>query len=312
MFRGRSTLIYLVVALGLVCYVTFIDKKIPGTAEEARPTQSQLFKFDQDDVTGLEVSNVHGSFVFQKKNDHWEITSPVHTLADDATVAEVIGEIAYAQPQRTIPLDGSDAANEKNLKEWGLDPAAERAIIHLKDRSLELLVGRKVAINDSVYARTSGHHAPVRVVPDTVKIALDKTLSDFRSRNVFDFALDHVTRIATRVANTATTPGAGMRGGPEGRQVDAAKAADRPRLRADVNALLGQGTGPARDHVRHRRSRQPGAIRPDDARRDPLRHGRHRRRRRAADRLGGAGQAGPGLRPAAEVQRHRHARAKPP
>jgi Domain of unknown function (DUF4340) len=205
MFRGRSTLIYLVVALGLVCYVTFIDKKIPGTAEEAAD-DSQLFKFDQEAVTGLEIGNVHGSFVFQKKNDHWEITSPVHTLADDATVAEVIGQIADSQPQRTIPLDGTDAANEKNLKEWGLDPAAERALIHLKDRSLELMIGRKVAINDSVYARTSGRHAPVRVVPDAVKIALEKTLSDFRSRNVFDFAADRVTRIATRVANTATTP----------------------------------------------------------------------------------------------------------
>jgi hypothetical protein len=205
MFRGRSTLIYLVVALGLVCYVTLIDKKIPGTKEEADDA-SQLFKFDQNNVTGLEVDNVHGSFVFRKKDDHWEITSPVNTLADDATVTEVIGEIANAQPQRTIPLEGSDAANEKNLKEWGLDPAAERALIHLKDRSLELLVGRKVAINDSVYARTSGHHAPVRVIPDTVKIALEKTLSDFRSRSVFDFSVDHVTGISTHVGNTATTP----------------------------------------------------------------------------------------------------------
>jgi hypothetical protein len=204
MFRGRSTLIYLVVALGLVCYVTFIDKKIPGTAEQ-EANQTQLFKFNQEDVIGLEVDNVHGTFVFQKKSDHWEITSPVKTLADNATVMETIGQIATAEPQRTIALDGSDAANEKNLKEWGLDPAAERAIVHLKDRSLELLVGRKVAINDSVYARTSGR-SPVRVIPNTVKIALEKTLSDFRSRNVFDFQPERVTRVATSVANTATTP----------------------------------------------------------------------------------------------------------
>jgi hypothetical protein len=206
MFRSRSTFVYLVVVLGLVCYVTFIDKKIPGTAQLAA-SEAQLFKFDQDAVTGLEIDNVKGSFVFQKKNDHWEITSPVNTLADNATVVEVLGQIGYAQPQRTIALDGSDAANEKNLKEWGLDPAAERAVVHLKDRSLELLIGRKVAINDSVYARSSGrHNAPVHVIPDTVKIALEKGLSDFRSRNVFDFPNDRVTRIATRMANTATTP----------------------------------------------------------------------------------------------------------
>jgi hypothetical protein len=206
MFRGRSTFIYLVVTLGLVCYVTFIDKKIPGT-DALTASESQLFKFDQDAVTGLEIDNVKGSLVFQKKNDHWEITSPVNTLADNATVVETLGQIAYAEPQRTIPLDGTDAANEKNLKVWGLAPATERAVVHLKDRSLELLIGRKVAINDSVYARSSGrHNAPVSVIPNTVKIALEKGLSDYRSRNVFDFQADHVTRIAARVANTATTP----------------------------------------------------------------------------------------------------------
>jgi hypothetical protein len=206
MFRGRSTFVYLILALGMVCYLTFIDKKIPGTREQ-QESETQLYKFDQEDVTGLEISNVHGTIVLQKKNDHWEITSPVNTLADTATVAEILGALAYAEPQRTIPLDGTDQANENNLKEWGLSPAAEKAIIHLHDRSLELLVGRKVAINDSVYARTSEHRgAPVRVIPNTVAVALQKGLSDLRSRNVFDFTPDKVTRIATRVANTATTP----------------------------------------------------------------------------------------------------------
>jgi hypothetical protein len=204
--RGRSTLTLLVIALGLLCYLTFIDKKIPGTHDQEQ-ADAELFKFDENDVTGLEISNVHGAFALQKKGDHWEITSPVSTPADAATVQEILGQIAYAAPQRTIHLDGSEAANQNNLKEWGLAPAAERAVIHLKDKSLELLIGRKVAINDSVYARTSEHHnAPVRVIPNTVKTALEKSLSDLRSRNIFDFETDKVTRVATSVANTATTP----------------------------------------------------------------------------------------------------------
>jgi hypothetical protein len=206
MFRGRSTLIYLTLALGLVCYLTFIDKKIPGTREQEE-SENQLFKFDQDAVTGLEIGNVHGSFVFQKKDDHWEITSPVNTLADSPTIGEILSQIAYAQPQRTIPIDSSDKATEGNLKAWGLDPAAERVVIHLKDRSLELLVGRKIAINDSVYARTSGRrNAPVRIIPSVVKTVLQKSLSDFRSRDVFDFESTAVTGVSSRVANTATTP----------------------------------------------------------------------------------------------------------
>ena len=206
MFRGRSTLIYFVLFLGLACYVTFIDKKIPGTREQEQ-AENQLFNFNQDEVTGLEINNVHGSFAFKKKDDHWELTSPVSTPADSPTVMEIIGQIAYAQPQRTISIDVSDKATENNLKEWGLSPPAERVILHLKDKSLELLIGRKIAINDSVYARTSGRkNAPVRVIPNIVKTVLQKSLSDLRSRNVFDFEPGAVMRIASRVANTATTP----------------------------------------------------------------------------------------------------------
>jgi hypothetical protein len=206
MFRGRSTLIYFVLALGLVCYLTFIDKKLPGTREQEE-SENELFKFDQDEATGLEITNVHGTFVFQKKGDHWEITSPVSTPADTPTVTEILGQIADTRPQRTIPIDVADSGTENNLKEWGLSPAAERVIIHLKDRSLELLIGRKIAINDSVYARTSSRkNAPVRIIPSIVKTVLQKGLSDFRSRSVFDFDTTAVTRVASKVANTATTP----------------------------------------------------------------------------------------------------------
>lgn len=206
MFRGRSTLIYLVLALGLFCYLTFVDKKYQGTEDRAK-AQLHLLTFAPDDVTGLEITNLHGTFNFQKKGDHWEITSPVSTLADSATMSEIIGMIDDAQPQRTMEMKGSDQENEKNLREWGLLPAADKAVVHLKDRSVELLIGRKVAINSSTYARTSEHRdAPVSIIPITVKDALEKNLSDFRSRNVFDFEPEKVTRVAASVANTPTTP----------------------------------------------------------------------------------------------------------
>jgi hypothetical protein len=65
-----------------------------------------------------------------------------------------------------------------------------------------------MAINDSVYARASGRkNEPVRIIPSSVKDMLQKDLSDFRSRNVFDFDLDKATQVATHIADTSTTPG---------------------------------------------------------------------------------------------------------
>lgn len=206
MFRNSSTYFYLAVALGLFCYLMFIDKKIPGT-KEREEAETQLFQLNPDDVTGLEITNVHGFFFFQKINNHWEIKKPVNTPADGATVDSVINQIAFAQPRRIIQVDGSSDKDTANLKEWGLIPPAERVVIHTQNKKDELLVGRKMAINDNVYARASGRkNEPVRIIPNSVKDILQKDLSDFRSRSVFDFDLDKATRIATRIAGTSTTP----------------------------------------------------------------------------------------------------------
>jgi hypothetical protein len=207
MLRNSSTYIYLAVALGLFCYLTFIDKKIPGT-QEREQAETQLFNLNPDDVTGLEITNVHGLFIFQKINNHWEIRKPVNTPADGAAVDSVINQIAFAQPQRIIQVDGSSDKDTANLKEWGLIPPAERVVIHTPNKQYELLVGRKMAINDSVYARASGRkNEPVRIIPNTVKDILQKDLSAFRSRNVFDFDADQATQVAARIADTSTTPG---------------------------------------------------------------------------------------------------------
>jgi hypothetical protein len=206
MSRNRTTLIYLGLLLGLVCYLTFIDKKMPGTKEQEE-SETELYKLDPGDVTGLEVTNVHGTFIFEKDNGHWEIKSPVNTPADTAAVEEVINQIAYAQPLRTIKIDGDDKTTQANLKEWGLSPAAERAVIHTKDKSYELLIGRKMAINDSVYARGSGRkNEPVRILPNLVKSVLQKDLSDFRSRNVFDFDAEKAVKVSSRLTQTAPAP----------------------------------------------------------------------------------------------------------
>jgi hypothetical protein len=207
MLRNSSTYVYLAIALGLFCYVTFIDKKIPGT-KEREEAQKQLFTLNPDDVTGLEITNLHGFFFFEKVDGHWEIRKPVNTPADGATVDGIINQIAFTEPLRVIEVDGNTEKGASDLKEWGLIPPAERAVIHTKDKDkyYELLVGRKVAITDDVFARASGHkNEPVRLIPTAIKDILEKDLSDFRSRNVFDFNPDNVTQVSTRIAD-ATNP----------------------------------------------------------------------------------------------------------
>ena len=243
MFRSSSTYVYLAIAVGLFCYLTFVDKKLPGT-KDIEQAETQVFQLNPDDVVALELNNLHGFFYFEKVDGHWEIRKPVNTPADGATVDGVINQIAFTQPQRLIQVDGSSDKDTASLKEWGLIPPAERIVIHTKTKQYILLVGRKMAINDSVYARASERKSePVRIIPKSIKDLLEKDLSDFRSRNVFDFNVEDVTQVATRIADTPTTPGqqceVDLKDGKWTLQLPlVARAAD-----ADVQALLGKILG---------------------------------------------------------------------
>ena len=249
MFRNSSTYLYLAVALGLFCYVAFIDKKIPGTKdrEEAR---TELFKqLDPNDVTALEIKNDHGFFYFQKTDGRWEIKKPVETPGDGATIDGILNQIAFTQPERVIEVD--DSTDSDHLKDWGLNPPVDRAVIHVKDsnnkdKTYVLLVGRKTAINDNVYARASERkNEPVRVLPSTVKDQVEKDLSALRSRSVFDFDTQKVNNVATYIAGTSAAPGQGQQ--CEVTLKDGKWTMQLPLVArawaADVDALLGKVLG---------------------------------------------------------------------
>ncbi len=206
MLRYSNTLVLVAIVVGLLCYLTFVDNRQPGT-QQLEEDKNILLKFEPEDVTELEITNVHGTFIFIKTNNHWEIRKPVNAVADESIIEEILSQISATRPQRILKVEGMDK-DDANLKEWGLSPASERVVIHTAKKTYELLIGRKMATSDSVYSRASGRKdEPVRIVPHTVKDVVEKDLSDFRSRNVFDFDQDKVTKIATKVGQTATSPG---------------------------------------------------------------------------------------------------------
>ena len=246
MFRSNSTYVYLAVALGLVCYVFVIDKKSPGT-KELELQKTELFqRLDPADVTALEITNDHGLFYLKRTETRWDIKKPVETPGDGATIDGILNQIAFAQPERIIDVDESSDSDVAHLKDWGLDPPVDRVVIHTDAKTYVLLVGRKTAINDNVYARASERkNEPVRVLPSAIKDQVEKDLSALRSRNVFDFDTQKVGKVATYIAGTSAAPGQGqqceldLKDGKWTLQLPLiARASD-----ADVDALLGKILG---------------------------------------------------------------------
>ena len=252
MFRNSSTYIYLAVALGLMGYVFVIDKKNPGTKDREDAKAELFHQLNPDEVTALEITNDHGLFYMKKTDGRWEIKKPVETPGDGATLDGIVDQIAGTQPERVIDVDESSETDVAHLKDWGLNPPADRVVIHTKDadtgkeNTYVLLLGRKTAINDNVYARASEHrNEAVRVLPSTVKDQVDKDLSALRSRNVFDFDTQKAAKVATYIAGTSAAPGQGqqcevdLKDGKWTMQLPLIARAAQP----DVDALLGKVLG---------------------------------------------------------------------
>jgi hypothetical protein len=147
----------------------------------------------------------------KKTDGRWDIKKPVETPGDGSTIDEIVSQILFSQPERIIDVDENSDTDLAHLKDWGLNPPVDRVVIHTSKKTYVLLIGRKTAINDNVYARASEKkNEPVRVLPSTVKDVVEKDLSALRSRNVFDFDTQKVGKVATYLAGTSTTPGQGQ------------------------------------------------------------------------------------------------------
>ena len=209
MFRNSSTYIYLAVALGLFCYVTFIDKKIPGT-KEREEAETQLFNVQSRRRHRRWKSPTSTAFSSSRKIDgHWEIKKPGQHPRRRRHHRR------RHQPDRLRPAPahhpGRRQLRQRRGQPEGMGPQPRRRTRrhpHQGQDSYELLVGRKMAINDSVYARASGRKTNrCASSPARSRTSWKRTSPISAAATSSTSTATRSTQVATRIADTSTTPG---------------------------------------------------------------------------------------------------------
>ncbi len=199
MLRIRSTYLYLAVALGLFCYIFFIDTKNKSTKETTQ-SAGRLFEFNADEVTWLQITNANGTVVLEKQPDkRWKIVKPVQSLPEAGIVQQILGEVEFARSLRVIPYSALPGSKEETIKQWNLAPPVVSVEFKTAKEHFVLQLGRNVALTENIYARaSSAPSAPVNIIRASIKTIVDRNLSDIRSRAVFDFDSAKVNKTATR------------------------------------------------------------------------------------------------------------------
>ncbi|MDB9375473.1 DUF4340 domain-containing protein [Nodularia sphaerocarpa] len=170
----KTTLILILVALGLSGFVYFYEIKGQTQREEVKTQQQKIFSFTEKDIQSLTIKTKDITLNLQRNtevgNSQWLLTSPTTEPANDAIVAYLTNLLVQGQSDRTL----STPANQ--LDEFGLDQPLATININLKNQtSHQLIVGKPDFNSRFLYAKTDS------ATPDNGNVNVLLVSTDFQN-----------------------------------------------------------------------------------------------------------------------------------
>ncbi len=188
--RGaRSTLVMLVVFLGLGAYIYFVEMERRPASET--PPNEQLFELEAGDIETLTVRAGSDETVLRRTaDDAWELTSPIQGAADDTTVSTMTSEVSTLEIRRVVQEESVD------LEPFGLSsPVVDVSFTIANDeKDYRLLIGETTPTGADRYAKLANEDRVI-LVPASVESALNKSTFDLRDKAILDVQTADVDRL---------------------------------------------------------------------------------------------------------------------
>jgi Domain of unknown function (DUF4340) len=228
MGRTGSTLILLVVALGLGGYLYFVESERPVADENAK---TKVFSYDSARINQVQIKSSSGEVTALRKgaNDTWTIVQPAEAPADRNTMSDVVTNLANLEEQRVVNENAAD------LKAYGLAEPRVDVTFHVdaEKEPKRILLGEKTPASSGTYAKLPSSNR-VFLVNSTVEMAVDKSTFDFRDKAALAFDQTKVTSL--ELASGAQT----IRLEKSGEEWKLVKPVQAPADFVSVNGVIGQ------------------------------------------------------------------------
>ena len=228
MGRSGSTLILLVIALGLGGYLYFVESERPVADENAK---AKVFTYDAAKINQVQIKSSGGEVTALRKgaNDTWTIVQPVEAPADRNNVSEVVTNLANLEEQRVVDENAAD------LKAYGLAEPRIDVTFHVDGdkEPKRILFGEKTPASSGIYAKLPSN-SRVFLVATAIETATDKSPFDFRDKTALAFDQSKVTSL--ELASATQT----IRLEKTGEDWKLVKPVQAPADFVSVNGVLGQ------------------------------------------------------------------------
>jgi hypothetical protein len=188
----KTTLFLLLGAVFLGAAVYYFDwRRSQKESEKPAVDATKLaFSIQPQDVISLAIKHpanpAEPALQFEKRDGAWQMTQPIVTPADQASLDGIIDGLSSARIAQTEP------GAPDRLKVYGLDPPAISLEFQVRGGTKHsVALGKKDFTGISVYSIVDGAKE-VALLPESLLISSGKALQDLRDRSVLHIAGDKV------------------------------------------------------------------------------------------------------------------------
>ena len=181
--RGlKSTIALLVVLVGLVAYIYFVDSKKPAaSADGSSATKEKVFTVDTDKINELRITYQGQTAALKKEGTGWKMTEPAQIDADPPEAIGVASALGNVEIVRVID------ENATNLEQFGLaNPAITVEYKAEGGASGKLRLGNKNATQGEMYALKNDEKR-VFLVSAYQETSFNRTPFDLRDKKILKF-----------------------------------------------------------------------------------------------------------------------------
>ncbi|MDZ7961504.1 MAG: DUF4340 domain-containing protein [Aulosira sp. DedQUE10] len=181
---SRTTLILILLALGLGGFVYFYEIRGATQRENVKEQKQQIFSFAADDVQSLAITTAKISLSLERNpqasQPKWLLKSPVSEPANDAIVSYLMDLLVKGKSERTLSIP----ANQKG--DFGLDQPQATINISLKNqKNHQLLLGKTNFNRRFLYAQADPSVKPdgnidVLLVSTDFENAVNREISEWK------------------------------------------------------------------------------------------------------------------------------------
>lgn len=196
----KSTGFFALVVILLLGYVYVFEYRGKIKEEEKKNEAAKVFSATPEDVIGFSIKNDKNEIALKKEGNDWSIVSPISDLADKAITENTLKQI-LDEKSDSVVAEGESL----NLAYFGLDkPLAHITFNFKNNKDTTVNIGSMSGIANKKYIQLN-QEKKVMLVGADWSTYFNKTLKDFRNKDIFKVNKDQIKVITIRDGGKSLT-----------------------------------------------------------------------------------------------------------